>query len=177
VTLEHSAAGQVHAVWTPPTSLPVALKHLTLCFTGRKPSTSPPPLIRLHDARVWAALLAVFARCPLESLTVRAGQPDAATIALPVDLGAQVVRYWGRTLRRLNATRVDVLAHTLKTICEGALGLEQLTVDIPKDTDRVMSPPSPPSTHHAQACPSPSHCTVQTFCWGNGLLQAAPYCR
>ena len=112
------------------TSLPLSIKHLTLNSQWRASSTPVAP------TSPWARILSVFSRSPLESLTVRTSQSD--TVTLPTGLGADMVRYWGKTLRRLNAVQVNILDSTLKVICEGAKHLEQLTIDVPRDMNQVM---------------------------------------
>jgi hypothetical protein len=55
------------------------------------------------------------------------------TVTLPIGLRADMVRYWGETLRRLNTVKVNILDETLNVICKGAKNLEQLTIDVPRD--------------------------------------------
>jgi hypothetical protein len=112
------------------TSLPLSIKHLTLNSQSHALFTLVVP------TSPWANTISVFSESPLESLTVKTTQSDSIT--LPTGLGADVVRYWGKTLRRLNAVKVNILDKTLKEICEGAKNLEQLTIDIPRDIARVM---------------------------------------
>jgi len=111
-------------------SLPLSIKHLTLNSQWRALFTLVTP------TSPWANILSIFSKSPLESLTVRTSQPDTDT--LPTGLGADIVRYWGKTLRRLNAVKVNILDSTLKVVCEGAKNLEQLTIDVPRDMDQVM---------------------------------------
>jgi hypothetical protein len=64
------------------------------------------------------------------------------TVTLSTGLGADIVRYWGETLRRLNTVKVNILDGTLNVICKGAKNLEQLTIDVPRDMSQVMYPHS-----------------------------------
>ena len=111
-------------------SLPLSIKHLTLNFQWRALFNLVTPTSPLED------ILSIFSKSPLESFTVRTSQPDTDT--LPTDLGANIVRYWGKTLRRLNVIKVNILDNTLKVVCEGAENLEQLTIDVPRDMNQVM---------------------------------------
>ena len=97
-------------------------------------------------AATWADILPVFAAAPLESLTIR-GRPHGGTF--PAGLGANLVRCWGSTLRRLNVVDAHLDDDSLKAICEGVNHLEQLTVRIPQYMDRVMCPRS---THPFASC-------------------------
>ena len=126
-------------------SLPLSIKHLTLNFQWRSLFTLVTP------TSPWANILSIFSKSPLESLTVRTSQPDIDT--LPTDLGADMVRYWGKTLRRLNAIKINILDSTLKVLCEGAENLEQLTIDVPRDMDQVMYLVSNAPLRHSQTYP------------------------
>ena len=121
-------------------SLPLSIRHLTLNAQWRTSSTLVTP------TSPWTNLLSLFSKSPLESLTVRTSQPGTDT--LPTGLGADMVRYWGKTLRRLNAVKINILESTLKVVCEGAESLEQLTIDVPRDIDQVMCLDSSAPLHH-----------------------------
>jgi hypothetical protein len=118
------------------TRLQLPIKHLTLNFCWRTSFTG------VQQDLIWTKLFWVLALAPLESLTFRTSDPGETMF--PVHLGGQLVHHWGRTLRRLNAVEVGIPDCALKTICEGAKHLEQLTIRIPRYS-------------HLVTCPHPKH--------------------
>ena len=84
-----------------------------------------------------------------------------------------MVRYWGKTLRRLNAVKINILESTLKVVCEGAESLEQLTIDVPRDMDQVMYLDSNAPLRHCHTYPLPP--TVESFCRSTRSLQTTAY--